>query len=250
MSQIKRFRPSRRASYFSPSHLFQMAPGASVSKDFRGYDGAEFAFNRLSFGTLTPHTIVVSAKLNNERDIFSNVHISALQDMFRLRSLLAPFIIAQGNILTITLTNLDTVNPASANVQLLGFDHETLREWRQFNSANSRSVLEPVFVYGTGDVPAQQQLRVVNLTSRSKPVHVHRFFAGSNGANDLLISLEVYNDQVKRDLYIAQLNDEFLSMPALMPYYIGENIPISMYVTNNNATDVRTVSIIGEGYYA
>lgn len=246
---IKRFRPSKRVSPFSPSLSFDIPAGGSISRDFRGYDGQEFAFNRLSIGTNTPSTIIASAKLNNERDIFTNVQISALQDLFRFRSLLAPFVIARGNILTITLTNLDSSNPAKANVQLLGYDHLTLDEWREFNEKVGRKVLEPVFVYGFASVPAQQQLRLVNLTSRARPVLVHRFFVGSTGDDDLKVSLEVYNDEIKRDLYVRQINDEFLAMPALIPYYIGENIPISMYVSNNNAMTTHQVSVIGEGYY-
>lgn len=246
---IKRFRPSKRISPFSPSLIFDIPAGESVSRDFRGYDGQDFAFNRLSFGTNTPGTILASAKLNNERDIFTNVQISALQDLFRFRSLLAPFIIARGNFLTITLTNLDNSNDAKANVQLLGYDHITLEEWREFNEKVGRKILEPVFVYGFADVPAQQQLKLVNLTSRARPVLVHRFFVGSTGDDDLQVSLEVYNDEIKRDLFVKQLNEEFLSMPALIPFYIGGNIPISMYVTNNSNATTHQVSVIGEGYY-
>jgi hypothetical protein len=244
------FRPTKNTSYFSPTQDFIIPAGSTVSKDFRGLDGGNFGLNRLSIGTdIDSKNLIMTARLNNEKDIFTNIHVSALQAMFLARTLLAPFVIERGNFLTIIIKNNHATATANVAVQVLGFDEVVLGEWMEYKRANGQKIREPFLVSGYSTVAALEERKLINLTNRARPYLVHRLFAGSDGAVDLRLTLDIYNDTIKRDVFIDQLNDEFKYHQALVPYYVGGNIPVSLYVTNVSSTDVRNISIIGEGYF-
>lgn len=244
---VEKFRPSRRAQIFNPVQDFTVPAGQSVVKEYRGLSGKEFGVNRFNIGCASPENILVKAVLNNELVLFQNVHLSALRTLFLHRSLLAPFIIRENNTLELTLTNIGS-STIDANVQLLGFDHVALAELRAFNERTGKVLPKPAFLFGHDTVNALTTRKRIPIQEKATTVVFARMALGSTIEADTRVSIDVNNDTIKKEVFLSQLNDEFLSMQALVPFEIGSRIPFDLLVTNKNNANAIQVSFIAEGY--
>lgn len=244
---IKRFKPPRGSQIHTPAQLFTIPASTAVSKTFQGLDGKAFGFNRMIIESTAPTQMRVKAVLNNDKTIFDGVHISALKELFESKTLFAPFIIGDTNNLTITITDESGADQV-ANVMLAGYDHIALDAYQEYQMGKYGRITKPVFLYGSDTLTASQTRKLVEIPKKAVDVTFYSMAIGSDSLSNVLLSLNIYNDEIKSQVFASQINDEFRTMRSMIPYRLAATVPFRLFVTNRDAGNAHNISFIAEAY--
>ncbi|MCH8567620.1 MAG: hypothetical protein LAT67_05125 [Balneolales bacterium] len=232
---------------YTPSQNFIVPPGGTITKQFYPRTGNQYGFNRILVGATNTTALFMSAEINNETTIFRDVHVETVRRLFRSRTLESPFIIKASRSLSITITNVSN-QEQEVTVQLAGFDDWLLKRWVEDRKNQGQRILTPAFFYGKAEVGATERGKLLNLPPRSENMIVTRMQLASNGDADIRVSLREYSSDLKQNLFLEQLNDEFDLKTALVPYRIKANWPLELVFDNRHPTQSRTVSALLEAY--
>lgn len=244
---MKGFTLPNAAKYYTPVLTGTLSAGASATLEFRGPNNGEFGIKRILVGCTNPNEVLATATLNTEETIFSNVHLSVLQRLFLERSLRWPLRIAPNNTLKLTLTNQNGAQAHEYAVGLAGFDAlgmKALRLWLRKRKLRMRT---PVFLSAYTTLTANQDNKQVDVELRSYALSVVRLIMGSSTESDVRVSINVYNDEVKKKSFLTMINDEFSRFEAVPPIKLRPRDPLTLYVSNAGA-GTPDFSVMAEAY--
>lgn len=247
MKPIKNFEVPKDAVPFNPAKTVTIAAGASETMTLSGRGGAAYGFNRILPYADDMANVTVKALLNNERIIFQDVQLSVLREFFANGPTAAPFVIQRNNTLEFTLTN-NAATDQTANIELLGYGTPTLIALKEAYEAQGLKMPTPVFFYAKELITAGISNQPVTIPNKSVDSEIVRAAIKTTNDNDLRVSLNLFNETIKNDVFIQQFNDEFSSgKPSQVPLKVGANEPFSLFANSASAND-ETLSFFAEAY--
>lgn len=244
---IKNFTPPDDSSPYNPAKTVTVPANGDKTFTLQGRGADIFGINRILPWCSAMDAVTVKAELNNERKIFGDLQLSVIRQLFKGGQLLAPYIIQKNNDLEFTLTN-STAADVDVNMQLLGFDGPALRKLIGQYKENSIDMPTPVFVYGSEEIAANATGQRVDIPTKAVDVNLQRMAVKTDDDDDVRLSLQIYNETIKQDVFVQQLNDEFSGgTRSMVPYRIEKNVPFSLIAENAGGTS-RTLSFLAESY--
>ena len=250
MKVIRNFIPPADSTPFNPSKTVVVDAEGTGEIKLNGMGGDMFGIRKILPFAPDMDKIRVSARLNEDLYLFRDVLLSVVHTLFKpIGGLLAPFIIQKNNNIVFELENTASTNQA-VNIQLIGYDSLALGKLKaEYNQIGSPMPV-PRFLYGHSTVPAGAVNTDLGVKSKSVDVEVRRMAMKADAFQDqVMTSMRVYNNTVRKDLFLSQINDEFDGHYAHVPFIVGANVPFTVYTTNQSGADVQ-VSVLCESYQA
>jgi len=239
-----------RKPYYSPSQSVEIASGATETIEFSGRNGNRFAFNRILFGCDDPtklNLVTAKVKIGSKEILIPEVQVLALNRLFYDRTLEGSRIIDSNRTLRIELTNKHS-GTLKLNGSLNGFDGDQLDgRKRQYEEAG-RSWMQPEFLLGNKNISASAKNSRVEIELPDYNVRFNRMAVSSEYDNDLKLTLRYDNDDIMPERFLAQINNEFQSLPVVTPFTLEYFKNLDALVTNLDGANSHDISIIVESY--
>ena len=246
ISHIKNIRAPKESTPYVPSQMKSVPANGSTDIVFTGRGGQTFGFDRILPGGSSLNDITATARLNDDMILFEDVKLSVLRHHFGSKSLLAPYIIQQQNDLIITLNN-PTASEVDIGIQLLGYDAPYLARLIKTYQSKGIDMPKPVFLHATDEIGANAQSQSVNIRTKAVDLRLVRATIKTDSDEDIVLSVQVYNESVKNSVFVQQFNDEYESNYANVPFIIGKAVPFSLLVRNLSG-NAHNLSFLGETY--
>jgi hypothetical protein len=244
---IKNFTPPQDASPFNPAKTVTVPAGGSTDVLLKGRKSDVFGLNRILPYGEDLSQILVSASLNNRRIIFDDIQLSAVRELFQDSHLKAPFIIQRNNDLTFTLSNRSSSDMA-VNMELLGYNGDVLRKLVQDYQMQGLTMPTPVFLFGSDTLAGGAKNKFVNIPTLARDVQLQRMAVKTDDDPSVRVSLQLYNETIKNDVFVPQINDEFSNGRQLtVPVTIKKSVPFGLKATNSSSNSL-VISYLGEAY--
>lgn len=250
MKIIRNFIPPRESTPYNPSKSVSLAAEGTGEIKMNGMGGDVFGIRRILPFAPEMNKIKVSARLNEDLYIFRDVLLSTVHTLFKsIDGLFAPFVIQKNNHIVFELENLATSSQA-VNIQIIGYDQFAMSNLRQAYDRLGSAMPTPRFLYGHATVQAGAVNVDLGVRSKSMDVEVRRIAMSADSNEDsIMSSMRVYNNTIRKDVFIRQVNDEFDGAYANVPFIVGSNVPFTIYASNTAASAVQ-VSFLCESYEA
>lgn len=245
--RIKNFIPPQDSFPYNPSKRVKIPANDKISFELEGRGANSFGITRIIPGGANLSSIKADLVLNNEYHILKDAHLSTIKQLFKSKSLLAPYIIQQNNTLEVTLYN-PTGNAESVNIQLNGLDTPALNKLVGEYESKGLKMPVPMFLYASDEIDAGAIGQSVDIKTKSVDLNLVRMAVGTSNDVDISLSLKSFNESIKNEVYVDQINDEYESDYSSPPIKVGKNTPFSLLVSNDNLGSARQLSFIGETY--
>jgi hypothetical protein len=236
----------KNSTPYTPAKYVNVPNGGTAEMEFTGRSGATFGFNRILPGGQNLNDLTVTAELNEDWTLFKDIKLSVLRDHFKSKALLAPFIIQENNTLRLTISN-PLGSDKKASVQLLGYDAPYLKRLINAYSNKGYSMPKPVFLHANDEIGASAKAQAVDIKTKAVDVRMVRATIKTDSDDDILVTVQIYNESVKNKVFIQQFNDEFESNYANVPFVIGKAVPLSL-ITENLDSSKHDLCFLGESY--
>jgi hypothetical protein len=244
---INHITPAADAKPYNPAKTVTVGANDSYELTLQGRGSDVFGINRILPWASDLDALKITARINHERILFEDIRLPVIRELFSDSKLKAPFIIHKNNELTLTLENTSS-GDVPVNIELLGYDGPNLRKLVSLYKQKGFPMPTPVFLYGGGTVNANAANQRINIPTKSKDVLLERM-AIHSGKDELIhVSLQVYNETIKNDVFVNQINDEFAGgRRALVPITIKKSVPFTLAASNVDTSD-HWLSYMGEAY--
>lgn len=238
----------KNSEVYTPSRRATIAAGQSATLIYTGITNQQFAFDRILPSSTGNDKILMTVKINNDLTLFENVHLEAVRRLFLHRGTKFPLVVERNNTLKITLTNIDSVSH-TASVMLTAYDEHYLRALRAAYVKKGMEEPKPVFLSAyDSNIPALTSNRKVAVELRRDNVAFYSIAVCSDRESDLVLTLNRWNDEIKSDVSVQQITDEFGSLNSPTPYFLADSKPLYWYVDNESAVNAATFSFLADGY--
>jgi len=245
--RLKNFVPPLDSFPYNPAKTVNVPGNGSATITLNGRGANAFGFVRiLPFGS-DLSVIEADFTLNEDYNIIKDVQLSVVRQMFLRKELLAPYIIKKNNDLLIELRNTSG-NDQEVNIQLLGYDTPALNKLQSEYQKQDLKQPTPIFLYAKGEIQADGNNIPIEIKTKSVDINLVRAAIKSDGDNDLKVTLQLFNESIKNQVFVQQINDEYENNYSLVPIVVGKNSPFRLLVTNNDIANPKTVSFLGEAY--
>jgi hypothetical protein len=247
IQSITHITPAGDARPYNPAKTVTVAAGGSYDLTLQGRAADVFGINRILPWCSDMNAVTITARINHERMLFEDVRLPVIRELFKAGKLKAPFIIQKNNELTLTLNNT-SASDLAVNIELLGYDGPNLRKLVSMYKQQDFPMPTPVFLYGSGTVNANAANQRINIPTKSKDVVLERMALHTSSDEYIHVSLQVYNETIKNDVFVNQLNDEYSNgHRALVPIKIKKSVPFTLAASNVDSAD-HWLSYMGEAY--
>lgn len=246
ISHIKNIPVPKKSTPYVPSQFREVPATGETDLVFTGRGGQTFGFDRILPGGSNLNDITASARLNDDMILFEDIKLSVLRNHFGTKSLLAPYIIQEQNDLIITLKN-PTATAQKIGIQLLGYDAPYLARLINAYEKQGMDIPKPVFLHASEEIGANAQSQSVSIRTKAVDLRMLRATVKTDSDEDIVLSVQVYNESVKNSVFVQQFNDEYESNYANVPFIIGKTVPLSLLVRNLSG-DAHNLSFLGETY--
>ena len=244
---LQNFTPPQISKPYNPSKLVTVPANDSVEFTIEGRDNGVFGFDRILPYGADLLNITCTATLNDETTIFKNVQLAALRKHFLDNKLKFPYIIQASTDLNLVLTNTSG-NDVVVNIELLGYDAPALNKLVKGYKTLGLEIPKPVFLTANAEIAASAQNYSVDIKTKSVDLEMYRATIVSDDDDDMVVSLQIYNETVKNSVFIQQFNDEFAHFDAMVPFEVSSRVPLSLLVTNYDGANANTLTFFGEAY--
>lgn len=250
MKIIRNFVAPKDSSPFNPSKTIMVDAQDKGEIVLNGLGGDVFGISKILPYAPQMDQILVSARLNEDLYLFRNILLSVVHTLFKsIDGLYAPFVIQKNNAIVFELENMAETEQ-SVNIQLIGPDQYGMSKLEQAYRQIGSDMPVPRFLYGHATVLGGSVNTDLGVKSKSMDVEVRRMAMKANQFEDrIMSSIRVYNNTVRKDVFIGQINDEFDGHYANVPFIVGSNMPFLVYATNLAGADAE-VSFLCESYEA
>lgn len=236
------------AQYFTPARTVELAAGQSKVVTFTGLNSRRYGVNRFLVAGTNLTEVTATAKFNNGKDTkFEDIQLQTLRNLFLHRSLRGAFIIGDSTEMFLTLTNNGT-GSNTVNVQLVGYDDVHLQHKQDERKARGVEFPQPEFVFASETITAGATAQRISIKLPAFPLRLYRIAASSDAPNQLLISFRQDQTRIKPEVFLTQVNDEFLDMDIILPQNLQANIPFDLFVKNLDGANTHTLSFLAETY--
>lgn len=244
---IKNFVPPPDSVPYNPSKKINVPAGNSVEIALQGRGANAFGITRIIPYGSDLSVIEANFSIGDEYIVMKEIQLSVVRQLFLQSSLRSPLIIEKNNTLYVTLTNTSGTDQ-EVNVELIGYDTPALNKLIGDYEKAGIKMPVPIFLFAKGEVLASANNQLVNIPTKSSDIDLVRMAAKSDNDPDITLTLQLKNEAVKNQVFIQQLNDEFLTGPSLVPLRVGKNSAFAFKASNSDGVNDRTVSFLGEGY--
>jgi len=244
----------QQAEYYTPakSATLDAKGGANEETDlvFTGLDSNPYGVNRFLVGGDGLNEVVATASFNNGRDDkFEDVHLSCLNQLFGNRSLRGALTIGRGDKMIFNVKNTGN-SQHTINNMLVGYDDAQLQQKiKKYESRNTKFP-EPEFVYlSNTQIAAGADTVKYSIKLPSYKLRLYRMaFATNDNGDNLTVSIQQGRSQIKPEVYISQLNEEFSNMDIILPQTLQANTPFDLFVSNADGANPYQLSMLAECY--
>lgn len=244
---IRNITPPADSTPYNPAKFVSVPANGTVSITLAGRNSELFGFDRMLPGSPSPDAITVTAILNEEIILFKDVKLSAIIQHFKHLKLLAPYVIQQNNNLVFELTN-STGAAVPVNMQLLGYDAPGVRALQAAYKNKGVRMPEPIFLFANATVPASAQSFAINIPTKPVNLRLLRSTIVTEDDNDITVSMKVYNETIKNQVFVEQFNQEYESSYPFIPFEVGVSVPFTLQADNLDGANAHDLHFLGEAY--
>lgn len=238
-----------KSTPYNPARRITIPGNGEEPVLLQGKSAGLFGFTRILPYCSNMMGITVTAELNNEFTIFKDVHLATIRQFFLNNELLGPYVIQEEQDLLLTLKNT-TGGDLDANVQILGYDAPAMERLKSLYSQRGIPMPKPNFLYANEEIAADATNQVVEVPTKSVDLDLVRMAIRTSNDDDISASLQIYNETVKNQLFVQQINDEFDGGYQKVPIPVKKKVPFSILASNSDAGNARDFSFLGEAYIA
>ena len=242
--------PDKNTYDFSPAARATIpANGGKKTLTYRGRGGNRFAFNAMMIGGDYDEVLCRAETNGGQNVLFTDVHLSALRDLFLHRRLKGLLYVAANNELDLVLTNPKS-SDATVNIKMNGFNGQARIEEQEACLRRTYGyVPKPKLLFGRATLAAGATNQKIEIAGRTDAVKFRRYMIGATDLKKIRAKLMLYEDTVREEVYASQVRDEFLSEEANQPYQLDANVSLDL-ITSNDGQAEQDVSAVFEAYVA